>query len=290
MSTRTHTHSSLMRWLQCPRRWQYEYEMGYKPRRGRKPRALLVGQAIHNGLAQLHSGDTNDVAQACAVATVMVERPEDMSEQENKEWVEAATIAEACVKHYPHARSFEEVRQVEQTCIMPMGNGDFFAGKIDLLVKLRDNWLGYDTKTTGRPLLNVVQQQRLSMQQPGYTALARHNDTHVDGFVADLVQKPTVTKKFGVGTPKYHQEPLLVAEWMLERWRRWTNWLSEVIRYTMNEPLAPQNSKSCFEFGMCPFYEVCRTGGEDKPKIEELLAVGYEKKAREHEELELEDL
>jgi hypothetical protein len=258
-----YTFSSLMRWLECPRRYAYEYEALARPAPGaERPGALLVGSAVHAGVAQLHLGAVPEAAVLRAGSVYAAGWPAEMPEAAREAWRDGAAIVTACVEQYPWAGEVHEGKLVEQVFEMPIpGLGEArYAGRLDLLVKANGRWCVNDVKTTGRELAPFVKQQRLSQQYSGYVALARHAGYDAEGVVLDVIEKPRVTKKFGVGRAKYHREPLVLRS--QDQFWSWVKWCVAGIREYAKLPLGvwPQNTGACYGFGLCAYYEACRSG------------------------------
>src|SRR3990172_3694096 len=175
----SYTYSSLMRFLECPRRYQYEYEWLLKPQpRYDKPSSLVIGSAVHAGVASLYLGAELAVAQLAAGATYAVEQPalDEATPDQVEAWQDGAAIVAACVEGYPWSTVHGKAQRVEQVLEMPIpGVPDAtYCGRVDALVEVNGKLCVQDTKTTGRDLGSFIKQQRLSHQYTGYVELARH--------------------------------------------------------------------------------------------------------------------
>ena len=227
----TLTHSSEQAFKTCPRMYYWQYELGWRPERDKKP--LRMGSAGHVGIDVL----AQDAAPAQAVAAV-----EAVDDFYSDRLAEATTWTEAVQGQYDLAMECETVKclvagyatawaesrveiiESEKVFNLAIVNPETGrssrtfrqAGKRDRIGRLPDDRLVLmETKFVGQditPGSDFWQMAAISSQISKYILAAREDGHNIEGAMYDVVRKPTI-KPTPVPLLDEHKEHIVLDRW-----------------------------------------------------------------------------
>jgi len=280
---RVYTISELGQYLDCPRKYQYGYAKALDSK-GFQGVPLNVGTAIHQGVADIYAGVDATEAVASALETYDISTGKWWLEAEpgTKTWQKLVTGKEqirACLAEYPWAASdFDQTEAIEESFVVPMGQGRAYAGRWDRSVVYGGDDFLSDTKTTGSALDQIAKEQKMRMQYKAYAYAWRViKGKKIRGFIMDFVKKPRVNfRKDGtlssVSTTDFLREPTYIKEHDYELFPAWFHRVTEAIETDEDTLLRqggqqtpimpyPLNTGTCHKWNrFCEFFELCQLG------------------------------
>lgn len=136
-------------------------------------------------------------------------------------------------------------------------NGVVFAGTIDRLVDYSDTIFVMDQKTTGGTISPYYfQRYDPDIQMSMYTFAGKASYTEeVKGVLIDAVQ-------VAVGFSRFARQPVYRTASQLSEWYDEMMELIELTQHYTRENHFPKRTASCFNYGGCPFREVCSRSPE----------------------------
>jgi hypothetical protein len=268
---RIYTMSELMRYLECPK--LYEWSYGERLRRTNSMALPLnVGSAVHFGIERMLMGSRSALDEALAMYAAETGPHWAMAEEYGKTWqdlVKGREQIKGCLATYPWtAEDFNGIESTEEAFIVEMGAQRCYAGKWDRVVKLPDGRLYiHDTKTTGERLDFVIQKHRMRMQYKAYCyAYWKIHGTKPAGFIMDFIVKPRVNfKKDGslssISDTTFHREPMVMRQCDYDYFPTWFERVVDGIERDTATTMFPQNSEACGNWNrLCSYYDLCRAG------------------------------
>lgn len=201
------THSRMSSFKTCPRKHQFEYELGF--RRDRDAQPLRMGQAVHEGLDVMKRGGSLD--EACqAVYANYAELPTWANTPDLlDEWrVECQTVVRLLAGWQWRWGTFGLKQVVSEYAFnLPLVNPETgassrtwrIAGKIDGIVELPDGRLAVlEHKTTSEDLSidgDYWRRLRIDQQISLYYLAARAMGYEVQTVIYDVLRKPSIAPK-----------------------------------------------------------------------------------------------
>lgn len=236
---KTYSYSRLKLFLECARKFRYQYQDGWVPSFDGVP--LPMGKATHAGIEALAKGASSPEATDVAVQVLYEGMPDEVGDKDEEKFRIAEHQLRAILRDYPKWGEGVEIIGVEKEVVAPMPYGRAFKGILDLIVRINGQLYVWDTKTTGDPIERAAKANRLRLQYPGYAVLGEYwareapeaartaadaaaDDERADGptrvraiagVVVDLIHKPRVyVRKDGSLTPNikpaFHRESINV--------------------------------------------------------------------------------
>jgi hypothetical protein len=310
---KTLTNSARNTYLNCNRKYQYSYVYGLAPRKPSVP--FLVGGLFHDELDKMYTDGEfdetaarNRIAKACEKASNYEGLTPDDSD---KIWMQQA-IAMGAVKGYAK-RYLEqdlekwEVIAAEGDFSVPIGDGWFYKGKTDLIVRERkvNKMLGrrrnllVEHKTAGRLDAAYVAKLPLDSQILGYAWAKGQEGVKLDGVIYNVTKKPQirlrqnetmnqfykrVEEEYILNPVSYfYRETLVFSPQDIKRFAGDLKDFTKDIERSQAANKFSVNTSHCTAMGVCPFMKLCLEG------VNKTTLMHYRIKDRPHEELPQED-
>jgi hypothetical protein len=139
-----------------------------------------------------------------------------------------------------------------------------FTGKIDLVAELNGRRWIMEHKTTGQPLDTQVQRLHRSAQVMGYTYAASRLYKDIEAVEGALVTihylsayKSKTTGSYGEPKIDFRRSPQIFSKNDITQWRAsFIDAISE-LRLAKKNNSFPMNHDNCFQFGACPYLQLC---------------------------------
>jgi len=273
-------------WKECKRKYYYNYVCSIETLWGST--ALRYGTVWHAGQEAFYghikaNGWCKDGEALRAAAKAMKEAWE--FESTGKQfWVDYRTL-ENCISafvqytgHYAFDEGFIEVLKVEEEFRLemtptpeekkyfPFLKPFHFTGKRDLKVRMDGRVWIYEHKTTGNSIDDQVRKLHRSAQVMGYffseDALSLDDD-RPEGVLVSIhhlsSRKSKVTGQYGAVKVDFRRVPQIFTRNDIQQWRlSFFDAAQEVQLATANNAF-PMNHDSCFNYGTCPYLELCES-------------------------------
>ena len=231
------SNSELQAWLTCPRKWWYEYQLGYRP--ATKSEAMTLGTDVHDILESYYLGDLDKANQKTEAASEMVQT------------MMAGYVRWLAETGYD---DFFEIIGVEEK-IEATINDIPFRGIYDLLVQ--DKQTGqhfYIDHKTGADFRLETYSSHSSQIRLYHCINYMSEQQTVAGTYLNMLKKSKQTRR---ATPPFYKRdftPLkqAVVERDLERFAYWGAQIIEARKTT--EPPHAKLTTSC---SFCPYREPC---------------------------------
>ena len=199
------SYSSLSTYLNCRRRYYWQYDRQIELSREKEDQ-LFLGSAVHEMLAAWFSAVLDSTPTAPRMNPQIVVAPPDISPEARKIWNHAAAIMDGYQRRYPVEAHI--IRAVEYEWALPVitPSGSLSAafqlsGKIDLLTEdpATGAWWIWDHKTRSRDMDGgAIDRLPLDLQLHLYAwGMERYTGHSVAGVVYDVIQKATIRQKQG---------------------------------------------------------------------------------------------
>lgn len=194
--------SSIRQFLNCRRRWWFEYVEGLEPLV--KPEPLTMGAAIHAGLEVVSRKAFSEDEIAKAIRGEFSQDELDQSGA-NPDIAMLACKAYAAQDYWKHWRFLDIEKQFE----VPMGHGRRLRGYFDGIVEVEGSLFVLERKTVA----GMVSERQLhhllwDLQAGVYALAARELGLDVRGILYEYIPKPTIEQ--ALATPaefrKYTKE------------------------------------------------------------------------------------
>ena len=281
--------------VECKRKFYYQYILNLKTYYGSC--ALRYGLVWHAGMENYYShiaenGWTKDGGAIQAAFEAMQTEWEQANEKETY-YNDYRTLENCCksfleyIQHFAQDelmltvvkteepfKVFMEVENEEEDKYFKGLTPFHFTGKIDAEIELNgQRWLN-EHKTTGQPLSMQVNRLHRSAQVMGYFYAKQRINRSIEeetGSCADIMgvlmtmhhlsaRKSTAKGREGeYGTPKidFIRSPQVFADNDIRQWRLAFLSTALDLQQELERNLWPMNLGSCFNFGSCPFLELC---------------------------------
>lgn len=272
--------SKLQAYQSCPRKYFYQYVLGYSPEKPSLP--LVYGEAWHRGLAELYKGgftkESLDAGKRAFTSYYRKFYPTVESEIGNK----GKTYSRAmdALKMYCetwetdkydfHISAVEEGGTVDIG--IPLANGDWptrkIAYRMDAVgIRCRDDVSCIiEHKTASRGGQSWKKQWDLSLQMGTYTyALRERNSTYTDPVPAEIYVNGTIFAPVNTTFERKLVTPTKarLAEWLWQVNNIWSNIERDFERLREVSPKAMimdaflKNASACSGYSCCPFHDLC---------------------------------
>jgi hypothetical protein len=147
-----------------------------------------------------------------------------------------------------------------------------FTGKIDMEIELNGRQWINEHKTTGQPIDTQVARLNRSAQVMGYfyaKVRMQKGEKRPDGVLMTVhhlsARKSTARGNEGnYGTPKidFRRAPQIFSENDIEQWRASFMSVALDVQRETERNLWPMNHDSCFNYGSCPFLNICEQNSD----------------------------
>ncbi len=275
--------TSISRFKSCPRKYQYESVLGYRPKN--LPIAMTFGTDIHTILeyhTKQHIADPLPHKEEVN-RTILFALNETLEE---KEVINSATGKKEIIKVPYHTEDTKRTRSnllrlivwyLEQYKddnleVLVLSNGKpavelsfrfdtherthkdesfILCGHIDKVVRYNGNTWVLDYKTTGMAVDKLRDFYTLDDQMTLYTLAANIvTQHHVHGAILDVLACQVHANQFGRHTLPRNQD--ILNEWLAESiiWMRLAETYAE-------QNYWPKNHQACDKYGGCQFKEIC---------------------------------
>jgi hypothetical protein len=273
-------------WKECKRKYYYNYVQNIETLYGST--ALRYGTVWHAGQEAFYkhimeNGWTRDGAALQAAAAAMKEAW--AAESEGKQFYHDYRTLEnglsalvQYVGHYSFDEGFIEVLQVEEEFrlemspteeekkIFPFLKPFHFTGKRDLKVRLDGRIWIYEHKTTGNAIDDQVRKLHRSAQVMGYffseEVLSSAGDKP-EGVLVSVhhlsSRKSKITGLYGAVKVEFRRVPQIFNRNDIAQWRLSFFDAAQEIQLATETNNFPMNHDSCFNYGTCPYLDICET-------------------------------
>lgn len=300
---KTLTNSARSVFLNCRKKYQYQYVYGLAPRKPSIP--FLVGGLFHEELDLMYTQGEFDedacrvrIQKACAKAS----RAEGLTSEDSEKIYMQQAIAVGAVKGYAEqylkADLKEwEVIEAEGAFKIELPGGWTYYGKTDLVVEERKTGKIklVEHKTAGKLDVAYVAKLPLDNQILGYAWGKSEQKIRLDGVIYNVTKKPSIRQKQNESLNEFYRriemeytsrpeeyfyrEPLSFSTKDIKRFSEELKKFMEEIDRCHEEDFFYQNTGHCTALGVCPFMKLC-TDGATKENL-----MLYRVKGRAHEEI-----
>lgn len=282
-------------WMNCRRKFYYQYIANLTTKYGST--ALRYGTTWHAGLEAFYAhikehGWTKD-GSAMTVA-VQAMQAAFAEESEGRNFYNDYRTLENCIRafvqycnHFAMDELLLEVVDVEQDfrILMDVATEEerkqfpdlkpfHFTGKRDLKVRIDGRKWIMEHKSTGMSCQQVSSRLHRSAQVMGYN----YAENMIDGTSEDRAEgilvtihslsayKSKVTGTYGDPKIDFLRAPQIFSDNDLRQWRISFLSAAQDVQRAIDNHSYPMNHDSCFDFGVCPFIQLC----EQSPDIDHL--------------------
>ena len=280
-------------WKECKRKFYYNYVKHIETLYGSS--ALRYGTVWHAGQEEyyrhvMENGWTRDGAALNAAATAMKQSWAD--ESAGKQFFVDYRTLENCLSslvqylgHYACDEGFLEILQVEsefrllmqptgkEKALFPFLQPFHFTGKRDLKVRMDGRVWVYEHKTTGNSIDDQVRKLHRSAQVMGYffsEDVLSTDDDRPEGVLVSVhhlsSRKSKITGQYGAVKTEFRRVPQIFNQNDIKQWRLSFFDAAQEIQIATENQCFPMNHDSCFNYGSCPYLDIC----ESLHSIEEL--------------------
>lgn len=267
-------------WKTCKRKYFFLYEKRIKPTSNST--ALRYGQTWHSGLEEFYrdiqeKGWTRD-GSAMQRAIFAMRKTWEEESARGSYYNDYRTL-ENCVKSFlqyvstfagdEHMLKVIQSEQEFKILMTPEANDVpfepfHFTGKIDLVAELNDRRWIMEHKTTGQPLDTQVQRLHRSAQVMGYTYAASriYKDAEaVEGALITIhylsAYKSKTSGNYGEPKIDFRRSPQIFSKNDITQWRASFIDAINELRLAKKNNSFPMNHDNCFQFGACPYLQLC---------------------------------
>ncbi len=303
LKARTLTNSARGTFMNCRRKYAFEYLHLLAPRRTNIP--FLVGGLFHDGLEWMYKNgffDAETFGKKVHKAVKEAATSALDTQQSDKIWIQEAIIMgmlkgyerlylEIDLKEY-------EVLSTESSFAIPLDHGWTYKGKRDMVMrhkKTKAVWL-WEHKTTSQLDSGYIAKLPLDNQILGYAWSLIKEIGSVEKVMYNVTKKPGIKQKqtetfeqyrdrvLGVycAEPEryFYREPVLFSQKQIDRFVDELNRFVGEMEAAVQSGYFYQNAGHCTAYGKCEFMPIC-VNGPSKDILQQ-----YRQKTSAHEELE----
>lgn len=295
------TNSSITDFLSCRRRFKLKYEdkLSYKS----IPTALIIGDLVHQGLAELMLGKPLEASLAKVRAAVAAARKLNMEDAEDFE--SDVTIVEGMIRGFDMRRGllknasvwdFGGSPWVEKSFIWLLPDGTQITGKVDAVVVQPEGLFLVEHKTAGRIDAAYINRLQIDSQVTMYTwALSKIYGKPIVGTIYNAIKKPAIRQKKTESLVQFQTrllEELTTVDGYffqcklyrdpdaIQAFEKGLGWIADDVRLERVRNGWPLNTSQCAQIGRtCSMLPLC-----SNPRSKEVRAL-YETRAALHPEL-----
>lgn len=281
------TNSSRRTFMDCPRAYYWRYERLLSPTSVGV--ALLIGNVVHEGLALfLHGKKMPEVLKL--VRKFIASLRQELTGPDLERFEKEATIVEGMLSSWNSHRGllakakvfqWDDEPAIEVPFEVELQDNIIYAGKIDLLVKLKNKLWIAEHKTAGIAVDgNYVERLYVDHQIVGYTWAAEQLlGKKLAGVLYNVLGKPGIRQRTAKNPETLAQfTKRLIDEYqtnhtrylystLLERrkeavdeWPRHIAEIAAMIRRARENDFWLQNDQQCVGFGTCCYLPLCAHG------------------------------
>ena len=273
-------------WKECKRKYYYNYVRHIETLFGSS--ALRYGTVWHAGQEAyykhvMENGWKKD-GEALRAAAVAMKESWEFESRGKQFYVDYRTLENGLsalvqyLGHYAFDEGFIEVLQVESEFRLEMGPTSeekkmfpflqpfHFTGKRDLKVRMDGRIWIYEHKTTGNAIDDQVRKLHRSAQVMGYffsEDVLLKDDDKPEGVLVSIhhlsSRKSKVTNQYGATKIDFRRVPQIFNRNDIAQWKLSFFDAAQEIQIATENKCFPMNHDSCFNYGSCPYLDLCET-------------------------------
>jgi hypothetical protein len=233
----------------CPRKGYYIYMLDLESKKSEL--CFAFGTCFHTGLELFYSGAEEEECIASFDSYVDSPRDELRTKEKGRE------LVRAYIQNYKNADPWDKILYIEKAYLLPMGEGRFLSGKIDLIVEWMNLTYVVDHKTSSWPLTDFFFRQfNPNIQMTSYSFAAKEIIGECAGVYINAVDVKKKTNRFRrQHCPRTQHQ----YEDFVRNFHFWTN----IIELCIEHNFFPMNESKCKDYGGCPYAPLCIHGATE---------------------------
>lgn len=253
-------YSQLSTYQTCPMKYYLKYKMGLKKRvLDERDIDRTFGQCVHSGLEKYYKGEHKNVLSSF---DSFEDLPEDAKEN-HKTKANGISLLRAYVEHYDKLDKDMEVldvETVEKSQLSSVKSGAIYIGKVDTIVRLRENVFVLEHKTTKKIGYSYFNHYSPNMQISGYTWLTAKKYGHCSGVIINAMQSGYRSRAYRGEPAGFHcafqREIVNRTKEQLEDFEKNVGLVLDKLN---NECDWCKNEINCHTYRGCTYKEICMT-------------------------------